>query len=482
MARRKRKAQQVPEGFELRYSLPTGPDDAGERTPVTGIEWHPDGDTFALLAEHEMWFGNHADSVITDAITFEEDFFSFAWAPDGDTIAASTRQNILLLDYHQREELSDRLSTGRNEISWHIAWSPVSNLLACLSHVVRVWDIQSRQLLQTFRIRRDKADCVAWSPDGERIAWATDAVHIHFAKTGELWQCLDRDELQGACSVAWSPDANILAIGCANPRRVLLWDLAANDVTTLDSDDGQAGGRLHFSPDGRLLAVPSWYRDRVQIWSIADAKLFASINAKLDPHGEPFTFHPTEPALAVVAASAPEGDLVEVWSYDDSAIAGEPYVRSVKPAVGVKTEPKREPSPTQFDVFLCHNSKDKSVVKDIALQLKQRGLRPWLDEWQLRPGLPWQRALEQQIDSIGAAAVFVGPDGMGPWQQMEQEAFLREFVNRGCPVIPVILPGVQKQPDLPKFLKGMTWVDFRRSSPAPLDQLIWGITGVNPNP
>ncbi len=140
------------------------------------------------------------------------------------------------------------------------------------------------------------------------------------------------------------------------------------------------------------------------------------------------------------------------------------------------------PTTTQFDVFLCHNSKDKSVVKNIALQLKQRGLRPWLDEWHLRPGLPWQRALEQQIDSIGAAAVFVGPDGMGPWQQMEQEAFLREFDRRGCPVIPVILPGVQKQPDLPTFLKGMTWVDFRSSAPDPLDQLIWGITGVNPNP
>ncbi len=151
-----------------------------------------------------------------------------------------------------------------------------------------------------------------------------------------------------------------------------------------------------------------------------------------------------------------------------------------------KVEPKPEPplmsTTSQFDVFLCHNSRDKSIVKDIALQLKQRGLRPWLDEWQLRPGLPWQRALEQQIDSIGAAAVFVGPDGFGPWQQMEQEAFLREFVNRGCPVIPVILPGVQTQPDLPKFLKGMTWVDFRSSAPNPLDSLIWGITGANPNP
>ena len=141
----------------------------------------------------------------------------------------------------------------------------------------------------------------------------------------------------------------------------------------------------------------------------------------------------------------------------------------------------RQPElPRQFDVFLCHNSHDKPAVKHIAAQLQDCSLRPWLDEWELRPGLSWQRALEEQIASIGAAAVFVGPDGMGPWQAMEQEAFLRAFVNRQCPVIPVILPGVHQTPELPAFLAGMTWVDFRNTDPNPLDQLTWGITGIRP--
>ena len=47
-----------------------------------------------------------------------------------------------------------------------------------------------------------------------------------------------------------------------------------------------------------------------------------------------------------------------------------------------------------FDVFLCHNSRDKPRVKQIGEELKQQGVLPWLDEWELRPGLPWQRALE----------------------------------------------------------------------------------------
>lgn len=133
-----------------------------------------------------------------------------------------------------------------------------------------------------------------------------------------------------------------------------------------------------------------------------------------------------------------------------------------------------------FDVFICHNSQDKPEVREIALKLEEMGLVPWLDVWELQPGLPWQRELERQIHSIKAAAVFVGESGIGPWQEKEIEAYLRRFVNQRCPVIPVLLTNAPKQPKLPLFLKGMTWVDFRRSRPEPLERLIWGITGVQP--
>lgn len=130
-----------------------------------------------------------------------------------------------------------------------------------------------------------------------------------------------------------------------------------------------------------------------------------------------------------------------------------------------------------FDVFLCHNNVDKVAVKGIASQLREHGILPWLDEWELRPGLPWQDALEQQISKIRSAAVFVSANGLGPWHHQELNAFLREFANRGCPVIPVLLPGAPTPLDLPVFLKGMTWVDFGRHIPDPVGQLVWGITG-----
>ena len=130
-----------------------------------------------------------------------------------------------------------------------------------------------------------------------------------------------------------------------------------------------------------------------------------------------------------------------------------------------------------FDIFLCHNSEDKPVVKEIGEQLKKRGILPWLDEWELRPGVLWQEVLEKQIKNIKSVAVFIGRNGTGPWQDREMLGFLLESVERKCLVIPVILRDCVKDPELPTFFKGMTWVDFRKEDPDPLERLIWGITG-----
>ena len=97
----------------------------------------------------------------------------------------------------------------------------------------------------------------------------------------------------------------------------------------------------------------------------------------------------------------------------------------------------------------------------------------------LIPGRPWQEELERQIGNIRTAAVFVGPNGFGPWQNQEMRAFLGAFVDRGCPVIPVLLPGAAR-PALPVFLRGMTWVDLQDQDDAGIERLIWGITGRKP--
>lgn len=131
----------------------------------------------------------------------------------------------------------------------------------------------------------------------------------------------------------------------------------------------------------------------------------------------------------------------------------------------------------RFDVFLCHNSKDKDSIRELNARLKGHEVRTWLDEEQLRPGIPWQDELEEQIQSINTVIVAVGESGTGPWQDVEIRAFLGEFVRRGCPVIPVLLPDCKAIPKLPLLLKQFTWVDLRKSKPDPFMLLLWGVTG-----
>jgi TIR domain len=137
--------------------------------------------------------------------------------------------------------------------------------------------------------------------------------------------------------------------------------------------------------------------------------------------------------------------------------------------------------PWRFDVFLCYNSSDRPHILDLAARLKERGIRSWFDCWQLQPGKDWKDTLETDLKDIRTAAVFLGPGGLGPLQKLEVKALIDGFVSRERPVIPVILPSVDGEPELPLFVRGLTWVDFRNDIPPPMEHLIWGITGTKPS-
>ncbi len=133
-----------------------------------------------------------------------------------------------------------------------------------------------------------------------------------------------------------------------------------------------------------------------------------------------------------------------------------------------------------FDVFLCHNSKDKEQMRAIAQHLHAQSLTSWLDEQELAPGRAWIEILEQHLPRIKTVAIFIGAQGLGRWQEQEIYAFLTRFVEQGSPqILPVFLADAPQHCDLPFFLKNFGWVDFRLLDAMP--KLIWGITGIKPD-
>jgi hypothetical protein len=117
----------------------------------------------------------------------------------------------------------------------------------------------------------------------------------------------------------------------------------------------------------------------------------------------------------------------------------------------------------RYAVFLSYNSEDRAAVEQLAIYLQDRvNLHPWLDKWELIPGESWVENLERGLAESVTCAIFVGQSGKGPWQEQEVKLALRQQVkNPDFRVIPVLLLDAPQQPELPAFLSGNMWVDFR---------------------
>ncbi|MEO0407395.1 MAG: TIR domain-containing protein [Cyanobacteria bacterium P01_A01_bin.135] len=136
------------------------------------------------------------------------------------------------------------------------------------------------------------------------------------------------------------------------------------------------------------------------------------------------------------------------------------------------------PMTNQFDVFLAHNSNDKPLIRQLRDHLQAEGIQTWLDEDNILPGRQFQDEVQNAIRQIKSAAICIGQSGLGRWQDLELKAFISECVERGVPVIPVLLPGVSAIPTSLPFLKQFQGVTFQSSidEAAVLNKLIQGIT------
>jgi hypothetical protein len=136
----------------------------------------------------------------------------------------------------------------------------------------------------------------------------------------------------------------------------------------------------------------------------------------------------------------------------------------------------------EYDVFLCHNSRDKDAVLKIAQGLKEKKIRSWVDIEALRPGDVWMDIIAKVVEKVKCAVVFIGPSQLGPFEKVEIRALVRQFVPGGVRVIPAILPGAEGEPKWSMFLQDFHRVDFRVAQPDPMAELLYGITGVRPEP
>jgi WD40 repeat protein len=264
---------------------------SGHKERVTSVAFSPDG---KRLASGEWNRGGEGEVKVWDTQTRQQllavkgaAYGPVAFSPDGKRLAGSSlyhrptssgnpynyEPGVKVWDAQSRQEV---LAPGPTGLVTCVAFSPDGKRIASgdINGKVRVWDARTGQQLLDLQGHRGQVLSVAFSPDGKRIASGSGV----FPPTpGELkvWDAQSGQQLfdlKGAGgSLAFSPDGQRLASACVEGS-VRLWDpQTGQEVLTLPGPTGGATA-VCFSTDGRRLATASTYqegkewRGEVKVW------------------------------------------------------------------------------------------------------------------------------------------------------------------------------------------------------------------------
>ncbi len=175
-----------------------------------------------------------------------------------------------------------------------LAWSPDGTKIASASNAgtIQLWDSQSGQALNTLQGHTGPVLAVAFAPDGTRIASASsdNTVRIWDAQSGQAINTL-HGHTNYAFSVAFAPDGTRIA-SASNDNTIRIWD--AQSGQALNTLQGHTGAvwAVAFAPDGARVASAS-SDNTVRIWDAQSGQAIDTL------HGH------TTSALSV--AFAPDG-------------------------------------------------------------------------------------------------------------------------------------------------------------------------------
>ena len=200
---------------------------------------------------------------------------SMNWAP----LAFCTQDTVLLLLETNKRLVSFRkISTGQELLRLssrpsNVAVSSCGRLIATgeRDHTIKLWDYPSGKLRRTLRGHVCRIDCLAFSPDGRRLASASGStdrlpnqVMIWDVATGRLHRRL-RERMRVPLSLAFRPDGKTLIAWAPDvlkpwaPAQLQTWNLATRRPSVIRSGRTPWVGALAFTPDGDTLIESSQY-------------------------------------------------------------------------------------------------------------------------------------------------------------------------------------------------------------------------------
>lgn len=113
------------------------------------------------------------------------------------------------------------------------------------------------------------------------------------------------------------------------------------------------------------------------------------------------------------------------------------------------------PNEFQYDVFLSHSAKDKTVVRDMAERLRKDGVKVWFDEWVLKSGDNIPAKIEEGLVRSRVLVLCMSANAFGAdWAQLESGTFrFRDPLNKERRFLPLRLDDAPIKGSLAQFLR-----------------------------
>jgi hypothetical protein len=112
-------------------------------------------------------------------------------------------------------------------------------------------------------------------------------------------------------------------------------------------------------------------------------------------------------------------------------------------------------------IFISYSHQDKDFVDRLAANLVRHKARVWVDRWELNVGDSIIDRIQEAIQESSALIIVISTSSMeSEWCKKElSSGFLRELEERRVVVLPLLLEDCE----MPIFLRGKMYADFRSS-------------------
>ena len=236
-----------------------------------------------------------------------------AFSSNGKWVVSGSKDTTLKLWDVRTGEVLQTFSDHTSEI-WSVAFSPDDKTVISGSgdNTLKLWDVGTGEVLHTFSghafslFGRGSVFDVTFSPDGKRM--------VSQGVDTKLWDVERREELHTFSDhpyggIAFSPDGKTVASGSTD-RTVKLWDVDTGEVSQSILGHADVVVSVAFSPDGKTVASGSADRT-VKLWDVHTGEVSQSILG----HTGSVDSIAFSPDSKTVASGSTDG-MLKLWDVD----------------------------------------------------------------------------------------------------------------------------------------------------------------------